>query len=165
MRILASVAIWILFVGGLALYMNQSTPQAAAPQASRFQAQAARAAYHLEIFATFSAQPDPFALQVADEPPPALVVRLGGQEILRKSEGLAADQAVRAEDIPVVLGANELYIEASPPLDSPRYQAVQARILQDDQVVAQKSFWAAPGSRIADSFSFEIEKEETGHAP
>ncbi len=164
MRILASVAVWILFVGGLALYMNQSTPRAAAPRTAPFQAQAAQAVYHLEICATFSAQPDPFALQLDDAPAPALVVRLGGQEILRKSDALQADQAVRAEDIPVAVGANELYIEASPPVDSPQYQAVRARILRANQVVAEKSFWAAPGARIADSFGFEIEAEETGHA-
>ena len=135
MRIISAVLIWIVFIGGLTLfiyYRDAAVPSAAVV----LEAKAAQGVYALEITTTFTLEPDPFAIQTDDEGrAPALLVRLGSHEILRKTDRLEAGSIVRVEPLTgLVLGDNEIYLQASPPIEEiGKNHAVRLQILLNNQ--------------------------------
>jgi hypothetical protein len=57
----------------------------------------------------------------------------------------------------LVEGTNEIYLEASPPIEQVgKSQAVRVQILRDGQTVAEQTFWSAPGGKVADTLRFEL---------
>ncbi len=60
MRLIIAVCIWFLLVGGLFAYMHEREKGSTA---EHYELREATASFTLEITPTFSAEPDPFALQ------------------------------------------------------------------------------------------------------
>jgi hypothetical protein len=162
------LAIWVVFAGGLTVYMLQRGSAAQTP-AKAFATEAAQGVYTLVVTTTFAAQPDPFALTTGGEAPAALQIRMGSRILLQKTDGILPGRPMRIPiDQGVAKGTNELFIEATPAVDSAdRAQAVRLQLLQDDLTVAQATYWADPGENIAKTFRFEIEErhKDSEHDP
>lgn len=157
-RTVLSLLFWIVFVGGLAFYMQH---RAANVPASNPVVAVARAEGHftLEITPTFAVEPDPFALVVDDATaPPALLVRLGAQEILRVTDRLEAGASLRLEPVTgLAAGINEIYLEASPPVDEiAKSYAVRMRLLRGGLMLADKTFWSSSGEKVSDILRFDL---------
>jgi len=162
MRIFLAAFICITFIGGLGLYMSNRAVAVSIPQ-NNIQPQTARAHYSLLVTTTFAIEPDPFAIQTDDSKPPAgLIVRLGNKEILRQTEQMEAGIPVIVTPLEgLVSGSNEIYLEASPPVDNTdKSHAVRVQIMEDDFSIAEKTFWSQPGSKVADTMRFTIENQE-----
>ena len=168
MRIALSLIIWIVLVGGLGLYVHHRDTKAMA-SGPTVEIRTAKGSYTLEITTTFNIEPDPFALQTDDQgQPAALLVRMAGQEILRRTERLEAGTPLRLEPLSgLVEGTNEIYLEASPPLEqTDKSQAVRVRIISDGQPLSERTFWSLPGGKVADTWRFTLGGEkgkEGGH--
>lgn len=155
MRIVFAMLINIAFIGGLALYMSHRDKSVMANPALLQKTQIAKKKYRLEITPAFVLQPDRFAIQDNSQKPALLSVRMGSNEILRRTESVEPGKSITVNVSGFVEGDNELYIQASPPTDD-RYHALRVRILQDGQSMADTTFWAEPGMLISDAFYFHI---------
>ncbi len=113
----------------------------------------------VELESTFEAVPDPFGLKTsANTESVALLVKLNGKEILRRTSTVEAGRTIRIDPLSgVIAGTNEIYLEAYPAIDAtvPAH-AMRIRVLQGGRAVADASFWSQRGSRIAGSFQFKI---------
>jgi hypothetical protein len=161
-----AAVIWVVFAGGLMIYMLQRGSAAQTP-ANEIFVETAKGVYTLVVTTTFAAQPDPFALTAGDEAPAALQIRMGSRVLLHKTDDIMPGRPMPVTiDEGLVEGTNELFIEASPPVDSvDRAQAVRLQLLRDGLTVAQDTFWADPGEKISKIFRFDIEKrrKDTEH--
>ncbi|UCG14042.1 MAG: hypothetical protein JSU72_06110 [Deltaproteobacteria bacterium] len=158
MRIMLAGLIWIVFVGGLALYTHR---QGVTPVATETpgELRMAEGQYELEITTTFTVEPDPFALQSDEgEKPAGLLVRLGDREVLRKTDRLEAGIPIRVAPLfGLVEGTNEIYLEASPPLDHiGKINGVRVQIQRDGQAIVEQTFWSLPGGKVADTLRFSL---------
>ena len=157
-RIGLVIAIWMVFVGGLGLYMRQRDAGASeGPTVIRLETAAGQ--YAVEVTPSFAAAPDPFALQIDEQDAgAALVVRLGEREILRVTDHVEGGKPLRIEDVEgVVVGMNEVLVEASPPTDqADRRHFVLLRVLRDEAAIAERTFWSEGGAKVAGSLRFEI---------
>ena len=162
MRIFLAAFICITFIGGLGLYMSHRAKAFPRPQ-NNIQPQDAKASYSLLVTTTFAIEPDPFAIQTDNTKPPAgLIVRQGKNEILRQTEQMVAGIPVLVNPLEgLVSGSNEIYIEASPPVgNSDKSHAVRVQIMEDDFLIAEKTFWSQPGSKVSDTMRFTIEDQQ-----
>jgi hypothetical protein len=164
-RIIAAILVWVLFLGGMSLYMHaREHSDTVSIKPSGFQI--AKDRYSLEITPTFSLQPDPFALQLDnDNTQYTLLVRMGKKEILKISDRMEAGAPIKIDPLEgVTVGYNELYIEASPSIElSSQSQAVRVRILRGNQSVFEKTIWTIPGGKAVDTVYFGVDiqsKEE-----
>jgi len=166
MRPVLAAVIWIVLIGGLTLYMNT---REAVKQPEGYRVSQASGTYSLELTTTFALEPDPFALRTAAEAPDALVLKLNGKELLRIADKVEAGRSIRIDPVPEVHdGANELYVEASPPVDSAlRSYAIRIQLMGTHHEVLDRTIWSEHGMKIAASVPFRIEqqprKEEHGH--
>lgn len=159
MRIFITLLIWIGLFGGLLLYMHHRGTAAAAT-ASHFEIQYTEDTYSLVLTPTFTAEPDPFALDIGDDDgPAALRLQLNGREILRRTDTVRAAVPVRIDDLEnVKLGANELYLEANPPAEViNQSHAVRLQIFRNDNLLAETTFWSEPGVLLTGTFRFNVE--------
>jgi hypothetical protein len=117
--------------------------------------------FSLEVVTTFAVEPDPFALTVAGNQPSALLVRVNGKDVIRKTDRLEPGAPLRVESVAgIVDGKNEFYLEANPPVASTaQYNAVRMRVLRDGQVLGERSSWSESGARIADTFALAVAAE------
>jgi hypothetical protein len=149
---------WIVFVGGLGLYMHRRDAGRTSARAAVTLPPAA-GRYTVEVTPTFRARPDPFALRTETSgDAPALRLRLDTREILHLTDGVEAGRPVVVEDLEgLVEGPNELYLEASPPTDeTARRHFVQLRVLRDGRTVAEEVFWSEGGAQVAGSLRFVL---------
>lgn len=156
-RFILVISVWIVFVGGLGLYMyqrNASTGKSIVP----IEFKAAERVYTVEITPTFTAEPDPFALQTDEDELAALVLKLGDMELLSGIEQAEKGKTITVENVKgLVIGSNELYLEASPPIDqSDSSHAVRLRLLEDNIPIAEKTFWSENGSKVTGVLHFEL---------
>lgn len=159
MRIMFTMLINIVFIGGLALYMSHRDKYAAVNTAP-LKTYTAKKKYRLEITPAFVLQPDLFALRMTNSEKPVLLsVKMGTTEVLRLTQPNQPGKPVFANISGLNMGDNELYIEASPPQDDICH-ALRVRILENSRPIADTTFWAEPGSLISDSFYFHIRGEE-----
>lgn len=166
MRIVWAAIIWVVLAGGLTTYMLQRGSAARTPT-GEIAMETAQGIYTLVVTTTFAAQPDPFALTAGGEAPAALQIRMGSRVLLHRTADIMPGRPVRvAIDEGLMKGTNELFIEASPPLNSAdRAQAVRLQLLRDELIVVQETFWAEPGEKISKTFRFDIDDrhEDAGH--
>ncbi|MCA1960149.1 MAG: hypothetical protein LDL33_05080 [Desulfomonile sp.] len=167
MRPALTLLLWVVLVGGLAVYMNQRT---AVQNAPHIDLHTAGGQFAMEVTTTFPLEPDPFALRNGEnDDAQALVVRVNGRDVLRRTERVEAGLPIRVESISgLTQGENEVYVEANPPLDmAGKSQAVRVRVLQDASVIADKSLWSDQGNKIAAAFGVRVEtphpKERDAH--
>lgn len=166
-RILLAGAVWVAFAGGVAAYMHLRHAPEGPRKAMADQPRAADRAYALELTLTFDAQPDPFALDAGGgDVPPVVSVRLNGVVVAALTETGGPGIPWHKDQIPgVAAGANELLIEASPPMGGPGARhAARIRLLTEGQPVADATFWSEAGAKITGTLPFEIRQaEEDGH--
>lgn len=168
MRIVAAILIWVVLVGGVSLYMERREQITPPPEYVRPKAPGI---YALDVTASFSVEPDPFAVQLDEKDAPvALLLRMGEKELVRRTEKLEAGSLVAVDPIEgVVVGKNEFYIEANPPTEQlNRSHAVRVRIQRDGETVADRTFWTDPGSKLATAFVLEVapdvaKEDDHGH--
>jgi hypothetical protein len=161
MRILLAVTIWVLFVGGLSLYMHR-LDRAVSGGPGVVEPERAAGDYTIVVTPGFAVEPDPFALATDDsETPPALIVRLGGEEIYRSGDRLGGGRPIMIEPGEnLVIGSNEIYVEASPPADEyDMDHAVRVQVLRDETAVAEETFWAGGGNRVTGALQFILTRE------
>lgn len=157
-RIALTLLIWIAFPGLVVLFFRHrdAARHTAAPPA---RLQTAPGTYGIELTTSFDAQADPFALRTSDaDVPAALLVRLGNREILRKAEGIQAGTPIRIEPIPgLVTGANELHIQATPPVaDTTQRHLVHVLLLRDGMPSGETFLWSEGGAQTSGSFRFVL---------
>lgn len=158
-RIFLSLLIWLLLVGGLYEYMRRRDASSI-ERPSGAPLAAAAGTYTLELTPSFDPKPDPFTLNSAANPPPALFARLRGRDLLiRTGDGdVKAGIPLFAENIPGVSeGENEIALAASPPLDATTIRHfLQARILQNGLPIASETFWADGSARVDGVLRFTV---------
>lgn len=175
MRIVLAIMIWILFAGGLVLYMDYRKPASSPAENTGADSEPAFASadqghYVLEITPAFAAEPDPFALQTdSGLLPPALLVRMGNREMLRVTERMEAGIPLMPDPLTGLSpGENEIWFEASPRLEAySKIHALRIRVLKNDQVAADQTFWSEPGGNISGVLSFDIAQhleKDSSHA-
>ncbi|KAF0246339.1 MAG: hypothetical protein FD180_827 [Planctomycetota bacterium] len=154
MRFLLTAGIWIVFAGSVALFTSRRDARGPVESYARGPA---RGIFAVEVTASFAAEPDPFALDTGKEKAAGLVVRVNGVEAIRAAT-VRPGEALRAEPVKAVLvGKNELFIEAYPPQDQlNRSHAIRVRVLRDGEPVAEKTFWSEPGTPVAVAFALEV---------
>ena len=165
MRIIVVIIVWVVIVGGLSLFMSSQDKSAGE---SSFTIHDAEDTYSLEIVTTFAVETDPFALQTDDtDKPVALLVKVNGETVLKIEEDMESGESIVVDDISgLIVGRNEFYIEANPPLElSNVSHAIRLRVLKEQEILAEKSLWSEPGLKIADTLVLEIkeEMERGGH--
>ena len=122
--------------------------------------------YALEITPTFSPEPDPFALQGDPDASATLVVRLGERELFRSERALPAGKTVSVPAVAgLVVGHNELYLQASPPLSEALMDhAVRVRLLQGNREIFDQTLWGSSGAKVTGTIPFILTKSaEAGH--
>jgi hypothetical protein len=161
MRIFAAVIIWILFIGGLTLYMKHRG--SVDYSADNFhELKPAEKTYALEVTPSFVLEPDPFALTMnSQNNSPALLVRLGEHEILKVEDYINSSETFLVEPLHgLTVGKNEIYVEASPPLDPVSTQnALRIRIIENGYFLEEKTLWAPPGAKVSGTFQFNLKAE------
>jgi hypothetical protein len=160
MRIALTALIWLIMIGGLSLYIHQRD-QRLPPAIQILTTEAASMVdYTLEITPTFSPEPDHFALHGDPSASATLVVRVGDRELFRSEQALPAGRAVSVHPVAgLVVGRNELYLWATPPLSEALMDhAVRVRLLQGNQEVFDETLWGLSGAKVAGTIAFILER-------
>jgi len=166
MRIALTALIWLLMVGGLSLYIQQRNLRLPAEVRAPVTETAPMDDYALEITPTFSPEPDPFALQGDTTAAATLLVRLGERELFRSEQSLPAGKTITVQPLPgLVVGRNELYLRASPPVrEAHMDHAVRVRLLQGTRELLDQTLWGLSGANVTGTIPFTLEKgAEAGH--
>jgi hypothetical protein len=165
MRFALVAAIWLILVGGLALYTHEKDRRQPPPIAEPVTQPATAEAYALEVTPTFTTATDPYALQGGPAASATLVARLGERELLRTGRPVSAGTAVTVTPVPgLVLGLNELYIRAVPPRGEPLNHAVRVRLLQGGRIVLDQTLWGEKGANVTGTIPFTLKDDrEAGH--
>lgn len=161
MRPVLAFLIWVAFIGGLAAYMHTRETTA---RVGAVELRSAVGSYSLEITPTFDVEQDPFALRTDDGTSDStLVVRVNGKDVLKRSDRVEKGAPIRVEPLTgLVDGSNEIYLEATPPIElSGRSLALRVRLFKDGAEFADRTFWTEGGSKIATAFPVKIEPDGT----
>jgi len=164
MRFALTALIWLVMVGGLTMYIQQRDRRLPPAIKTPATEAAPMEEYALEITPTFSPEPDPFSLK--GDPPASLLVRMGERELYRSWQPLPAGKTVTVHPVAgLVVGRNELYLQASPPLSEALMDhAVRIRLLQGSREVFDQTLWGLSGAKVAGTIPFTLEKStEAGH--
>lgn len=165
MRFFLVVSIWIVFIGGLWLYVwKRDASIVASTDVIRVEAVDDRA-YSVELTPTFSAEADPFALDDGASSQ-AIELQLNGNTIDLSGFEFSRGQNVTIEKLSeVLMGHNELFLKASPPVsDVSINHGVRIRFLEDDSALLDETIWNNQGSLISGTINFKIESEsEAAH--
>jgi hypothetical protein len=156
MRIFATIFIWIIFIGGLTLYMKHRGSVDYSNDIFH-ERKPVEKVYALELTPSFNLEPDPFALSMNNSHKSiALLVRLGENEILKVDDPVAGSETFLVEPLDgLVVGKNEIYVEANPPLNN-LSNALRIRIIENGQSLAEKTIWSPPGNKVSGSFYFTL---------
>lgn len=159
MRIIIAIIIWVVFVGGLFLFMEQRNDRRTIDRLYAVTESSEKKCV-LEIITTFTPEPDPFALNTnpGDEAD-ALIVRQGDRDILRIKDAIEPGVPVRSDILTEMkIGINEYYIEACAPLDSiGRSFAMRVQCICNGQMIADRTFWTESGNRAAGTLRVNLE--------
>jgi hypothetical protein len=168
LRLVAAAAISLLILGGLSLFMEGRARLSDGEVVERTNAKAA-GAFSIDVTLSFSPSvSDPFALvEKQAAPKPAVVLKLNGREILSVDKEIPAGELITANDVAgVVVGQNEILVEADPPLDDAnRAHAVRVRVQRDAKTVAEKTTWSEPGTRLVSRMVLDVPAAKQAEAP
>ena len=155
MRLVLVLILWAAIIGGVTLYMEHRGGRAVSA-VSLSAPELADRHFILEVTATFDAEPDPFALRTDGSAGAGIVVRRGGEEILR-SDTLRAGEPVTVPVEGLRAGVNEFVFEAAPPSgEVGRAAGLRLRLLEGLSVVADRTYWAEGGAVVAGTFRPEL---------
>ena len=162
MRPLAVILIWVVILGGLAIYM-QSRQYFSPPEGNIYVIQPAPGKFSLEITPTFEAAGgvDPFALEPVAKP--AFVLSLRGLEIVRYAETIPAGRSVEVtwdlDSSPLEVGGNEFHVQTTtPPADPNAVHGVRLRLLRDGAEVDSRTLWSQPGKPVEGVFPIQLDR-------
>lgn len=115
---------------------------------------AADGTFRLELTLSFDAEQDAFSLP--DDP--SLLVRLGGHDLLRRTDRVSATEKIAVANPPgIVAGRNAFYVRAVPDKEAiARPCAVQLRILRDDQLLREMTLWSQPGDVVSGEVQIDL---------
>lgn len=155
-RIFYAAVLCVLILGGAGVFLREKQPEAGLPA---FHYTQASEQYSLELTPTFSLEKDPFALNTDDSP--AMVVTLGGKELLALDSAAAGEPVLLEEVRGLVKGMNEFFITATPSgAAASAAQALRVRLLQGGQPVADESYWTSHGLPVKAVFRVALEGAE-----
>lgn len=166
-RFVYVLLVWGVLLGGLQGFLRL---RGHAPKTLVAERETATGAYRLEVTLTFAVEPDPFALVTdANDRPPALVIQLQGQDILRVTDRLEAGRPLVVTSVPgLKSGVNEFLVAAYPPQEEAwSANALRLRVLQDQRVLADHTVWSIPPEPILATMVVDIpaaaQSEEDHH--
>ncbi|MCU0615140.1 MAG: hypothetical protein MUD09_08700 [Desulfobacterales bacterium] len=162
MRIFVTVIVWVVFIGGLSLYMKHRGSVNYLEE-NTHQFKMVEKVYALEVTPSFVLESDPFSLTMdSRDSSSILLVRLGNHEILNVDDPLTGSEAFTVEPLQgLIVGENEIYVEASPPLDNFTTQnALRVRIIENGFPLAEKTIWSPPGAKVSGTFQFTLKADE-----
>ena len=149
--------IWLILVGGLTLYTYERDRRKPHPIEAVTSKEAPMEAYTLEITPSFATATDPFALKGEPAAEATVVLRAGDRELFRSDKPLAAGVTVSVHPVAgLVLGRNELYLRAAPPLGGALDHAVRVRLLQRGRVFLDQTLWGEKGAVVSGTIPFEL---------
>lgn len=164
-RFVLVAIVWLAFVGGVTGYLRVRDAWREPASAHLEPApEKAAARYDLELTLTFHPEPDPFALTGgASGPPPPVSIRVNGSVVAEPDKCIEPNTPWLKQGIErVVVGTNELFVEASPPLGEARVRyAARVRVLEGGRVVADETFWSEGGAKVTGVLRFEIAPQES----
>lgn len=166
MRFVLTTLIWVVIVGGLSLYIHQRDNRIVTRSESKIDMGLAANEYMLEITPTFGTEIDPFALVEEGQSPATLIVRLGGSNIHHSAQPLARGETLRIGPVEgLIVGMNELYVQASPPLEEAHINhALRLRLLHNNVLEVDQTLWSEAGGKVSGTVSFVLEQAaETDH--
>lgn len=171
MRLLAVIAIWIVILGGLALYMQSRDVFSPAPE-NVYEIQPAPGVFTLEVIPTFDAQGgvDPFGEELTSKP--SLILLLRDEEIVRFEQPMPAAIPTTItwdlEKWPLEEGDNEFFIEMLTPqrdefaVDSEdnveAVYGVRLRLLRDGVEVDRQTLWSEPGKPVKGAMFIKLDR-------
>ena len=165
MRIIATIIVWVAFIGSMAFYMKQRDVAGYASD-DIIQFKKATRVYALELTPSFVPESDPFALNLDNQNTTSpLIVKLGDREIFRISAPPDTVEYYRIEPLTHLhFGKNEIFVEASPPAgDYFTSNALRIRLMENGHPLAEKTIWSPPGAKISGTFQFNL--KENGPEP
>jgi hypothetical protein len=161
MRIFVTIIVWVIFIGGLTLYMkHRGSVDYSATDFYEFKQ--VEKVYALEVTPSFLLESDPFALTMdSQNNSPALVVQSGEHELLNVRAPLTNAETFRIEPLHnLIVGQNEIYVEATPATNHfSTYNAIRVRIIKDGYPFAEKTIWSPPGTKVSGIFQFTLEAD------
>jgi len=165
MRFFLSLFIWLAIVGGLFAYTWQR--DAGLPKGPSIveAAKQVKGSHFLEITPTFSAEKDPFALQSDTDNIRLLELKLNGKALDIKAVEMKRGQVMLIRELPKLLvGFNEFYISASPPIaESMLSHGIRVRLLDGSSVLFDNTIWASPGARVSGAINFTLIVNKDDH--
>jgi hypothetical protein len=166
LRFVLVILAWLICVGGVAYYMRAREPfYFADTTREHLVPRSLTTPLDLELMLTFDPQPDPFALSDRGSgTPPGVRIRINDHVVAELSEGIRPGSPWLKKNIEgAVAGPNELYVEATPPVEeSETRQAVRIRLFQDGRTVADHTFWNEGGEKVTGTLPFQPEPQPTG---
>ena len=169
MRLAAVILVWVVILGGLALYMR--TRQHLTPQENTgYVIQPAPGKFTLELTPTFEARGgvNDFALEPVEQA--AFVLSLGGKEIVSYAQtmpaGVPQEITWDTEQHPLVLEKNEFHIRTTTtPEDISMIHGMRLRLLRDGEEIDRHTLWSQPGRPVEGVFPIYLEgSAESEHA-
>lgn len=161
-RIAGLIIVWAT-IAGVMFFYNETRQYHAETVETISATVKAAASVTIEVTATFSAEKDPFALDVpgGSESSP-LILRLGDLTLIENADALKPGIPFIAGPLKSLkAGSRELYIEASPPIENgARHHALRIRIFGQGRLIAEKTFWAEPGGKITGVLPFNLKAVE-----
>ncbi len=167
MRFFLTIIIWIVILGGLFIYSRQRELAEARVQIQRPAITEARDAYTLQLTPTFSVESDPFALEIEEDTSSGVKLSLNGTPLPVAAKKLQRGVPWKLEGVDgLVMGNNEIYIQASPPLTEGSLEhGVRVQLLGSGAVVVDRTIWSNQGSLVSGTIHFQLEEEaHEGHA-
>lgn len=167
-RLLLTVVIWIVIVGGLRLYTNyRETVMAASPSAASVELEeetALEESVSLVITPTFSVEKDPFALDVDDAASAGMDLRVNGHSVTFEETMKRGISLTIADVKHLAYGYNEIFINASPPLtESQLDHGVRIQVIGDHAPILDKTLWSSTGAPVSGTLVFELSATEVPH--
>ncbi|QGJ69550.1 Hypothetical protein PBC10988_12320 [Planctomycetales bacterium 10988] len=170
-RFVGVAIIQVVILGGVGWYLHTINLEKADPSTHSFATEEKPVErLSAELTVTFSPQVDPFALgsdpfslpEENGNSPALLSVQFNGEEVFQITEENAdtiqPGVPFAVDSLPqAILGKNELLVVATPPSDqASQSQAVRIKLLREDNLLQEETFWSGPGERLVASFRFEL---------
>lgn len=165
MRFILTVVIWVVIVGGLWTYSRQREIAEAGIVREKPVITAIEEKYTLRLTPTFSVEKDPFALQVEGETGMGVDLRLNGSPVEVAADSLQRGIPWVLESVDgLVVGHNEIYLQASPPLvESEREHGVRVQLVKGGQAVVDRTVWGEQGALVSGTIHFELHTTGDNH--
>ncbi len=165
MRFVLCLIIWVVFVGGLYLYVEQRDRGVVTENVALAAVEKTKQRLSIELTPTFSVEDDPFALQTQEKKAP-FDLSVNGRAVDIANLEIGRGQTLFIRDLEVALGDhNELFIKASPPVsESHLTHGIRLRLTSGERVLADKTIWSSGGGLVSGSVPFALNvSPESGH--